>query len=189
MYKTAAAGGATMVLVFLVLGGAFVSLGTFLPDGLPRNVVTVALGFIFAGAFVALLVSRVKALFADNDRLWTEIGLAMLNVALLLLAFAAIYRVDGIEDASGPGGPTPTRDFFDCLYYSVVTFTTLGYGDFQPAGVAKILAALQAFVGYLVLGILASSSASVIQQKAEDDAKKEGEQKGRDQQKQEDQGG
>ncbi len=34
-----------------------------------------------------------------------------------------------------------------CLYYSVVTFTTLGYGDITPVGLARAVAALEAFVG------------------------------------------
>lgn len=35
----------------------------------------------------------------------------------------------------------------NCTYYSVVTFTTLGYGDIAPLGFSKVLAALEAFVG------------------------------------------
>lgn len=43
------------------------------------------------------------------------------------------------------------------LYYSVVTLTTLGYGDVLPAsGAAQALAMLEACVGYVVLGGLIS---------------------------------
>ena len=37
--------------------------------------------------------------------------------------------------------------FFSCLYYSIVTFTTLGYGDFTPIGVSRAIAAFEAFTG------------------------------------------
>lgn len=37
--------------------------------------------------------------------------------------------------------------FGNCLYYSIVTFTTLGYGDIAPLGLAKVVAAIEAFVG------------------------------------------
>ncbi len=33
-----------------------------------------------------------------------------------------------------------------CLYYSVVTFTTLGYGDFTPIGISRAIAAIEAFI-------------------------------------------
>ena len=60
-----------------------------------------------------------------------------------------------------------TMELALCVYYSTVTFTTLGYGDFQPIGWGRAIAGLEALVGYLVLGIIASSAASVLQSSAE----------------------
>ena len=45
-----------------------------------------------------------------------------------------------------------------------MTFTTLGYGDLQPRGILRFLACLETFVGYLVLGILASTVADFVQE-------------------------
>ena len=40
------------------------------------------------------------------------------------------------------------------MYYSVVTFTTLGYGDMTPPdGIARPLAALQAFAGAFMMAM------------------------------------
>lgn len=40
---------------------------------------------------------------------------------------------------------------FTHLYFSAVTFTTLGYGDFSPAaGAARVVAAIQAFLGLML---------------------------------------
>jgi hypothetical protein len=39
-------------------------------------------------------------------------------------------------------------------YFSVVTWTTLGYGDFQPLPDFRLLAAFQALVGYVFLGVI-----------------------------------
>ncbi len=167
--KTAAAGGMMAIFVFLGTGGAFVGTGTFLPDGIWRDVITIVGGFVFAGAFLYLLIDRLKSLFAGNGQFWREVLLAMLNVTVLLAAFAAIYRSIGIMDSRGAGDPTETRSYADCAYYSVVTFTTLGYGDFHPTGPARIIAGLQAFLGYLVLGVLASSSAELIKNSAKED--------------------
>lgn len=41
----------------------------------------------------------------------------------------------------------------ECLYYSVVTFTTLGYGDFTPVGISRLFAALEAFTGSFTLAL------------------------------------
>ncbi|WP_161633191.1 MULTISPECIES: potassium channel family protein, partial [unclassified Labrenzia] len=37
--------------------------------------------------------------------------------------------------------------FSDALYFSVVTFSSLGYGDYVPLGVNRILAGISVFVG------------------------------------------
>ncbi|MDH5542582.1 MAG: pentapeptide repeat-containing protein [Nitrospinota bacterium] len=42
---------------------------------------------------------------------------------------------------------------YNSFYYSVVTFTTLGYGDYSPEGVGKILSALEAYMGYFLLAL------------------------------------
>lgn len=43
--------------------------------------------------------------------------------------------------------------FLECLYFSVVTFTTLGYGDIVPIGPARPFAALQAFTGNFTIAL------------------------------------
>lgn len=43
--------------------------------------------------------------------------------------------------------------FLECLYFSVVTFTTLGYGDIVPVGPARPFAALQAFTGNFTIAL------------------------------------
>ncbi len=42
----------------------------------------------------------------------------------------------------------------DALYFSVVTFTTLGYGDMAPREEYRLVAGFQAIYGYLFLGAL-----------------------------------
>jgi hypothetical protein len=47
----------------------------------------------------------------------------------------------------------PERGFQTALYFSVVTFTTLGYGDLIPAKQFRLLAASEALVGLLLVGL------------------------------------
>jgi len=47
-------------------------------------------------------------------------------------------------------------DFLNCIYFSVVTFTTLGYGDFQPAvGLSKFFVSLEAIIGAFTMALYA----------------------------------
>ncbi|WP_100752828.1 ion channel [Vibrio salilacus] len=44
-------------------------------------------------------------------------------------------------------------EFLNSLYFSVVTFTTLGYGDISPVGVARFIAACEAFLGSFTMAL------------------------------------
>jgi len=44
--------------------------------------------------------------------------------------------------------------FLNALYYSLVTFTTLGYGDMHPTGWLKALSALEAFTGAVFMALI-----------------------------------
>lgn len=47
------------------------------------------------------------------------------------------------------------HNFGKCLYFSTVTFTTLGYGDFRPfEGRGRIIAGTEAFIGAFTMALL-----------------------------------
>lgn len=43
--------------------------------------------------------------------------------------------------------------FLSSLYFSVVTFTTLGYGDYTPVGISRAIAAVEAFTGSFTIAL------------------------------------
>jgi hypothetical protein len=47
---------------------------------------------------------------------------------------------------AGPNG-TIYQDFIQALYFSTITFTTLGYGDIHPEGIGRLFAAAEAVIG------------------------------------------
>ena len=49
----------------------------------------------------------------------------------------------------------------DALYFSVVTFTTLGYGDMAPREAYRLVAAFQAIQGYVFLGAFVGTLVAV----------------------------
>ncbi|MBC9252500.1 potassium transporter Kef [Pseudomonas alcaligenes] len=96
--------------------------------------------------------------------LFSGYGEKPLNVVLfslgLIVACALLYFLIGVRHGELPLGLVLERswadnlgDLFDCLYYSVVTFTTLGYGDITPHGLARPLAAFEAFAGSFTMAL------------------------------------
>jgi hypothetical protein len=66
-------------------------------------------------------------------------------LAVVMFGFAAAYKAVGLNKSTG------ATTFVDTLYFSVVTFTTLGYGDIAPTNnvVAQLLV-----IGEVALGVL-----------------------------------
>lgn len=79
----------------------------------------------------------------------------------MLISFGVVDRTLGIIGNTRPDSPV-VHEFWASLYYSVVTFTALGYGDFYPQGIGRALVGMQALTGYIVLGLLASVTANVV---------------------------
>lgn len=90
--------------------------------------------------------------------------------AVVIVGFAAIYPfVGGMEATEDDATPYAFGNLLDLsvempeaveiiwanLYFSVVTFSTLGYGDIQPAtGAAQGLASVQSLLGALLMAYL-----------------------------------
>ncbi len=75
--------------------------------------------------------------------------------SLLVIIFAALYsivqRLSPEADFLATGIPR-TLSFAECLYYSVVTLSTVGYGDIQPiSGPARFVTAVEIVMGVLLL--------------------------------------
>ena len=78
------------------------------------------------------------------------VGAGTIALLVLLMSFAAF-----VEAALWAGfyvwsGALP--DFRDAIYFSLVTFTTLGYGDIVLDEQARVLAAFQAANGIIMFG-------------------------------------
>jgi len=69
---------------------------------------------------------------------------------------AVVPPVAGAQ-ASPAGQPerlAGLRHFGTCLYFSFVTFTTLGYGDVRPCeGVGRVLASAEAVFGFVLMSL------------------------------------
>jgi hypothetical protein len=67
-----------------------------------------------------------------------------------ILTYALQYWHAGIVISSG----VVVRNFRDSLYFSVTTWTTLGYGDFTPIPTMRLTTSIEAFTGVISIAIL-----------------------------------
>jgi len=107
---------------------------------------------LWSTAYFILVVATIPFLtshhFWPNPvRLATD---ASVSIAQTIFAFAIAYRIYGIVGPPEELPPSP----WDHLYFSAVTFSTLGYGDFRPDVAARGFAAFQSIVGNLHLGMI-----------------------------------
>ena len=78
---------------------------------------------------------------------------------LIVTVFGLIYLFSPDMISYGSHHKTP----FSPFYFSIVTFTTLGFGDVTPNGVCgEIIVSLQVIFGYLTLGLLISILANKV---------------------------
>ncbi len=103
------------------------------------------------------LISKAVDLFCG----YGERPLRVIGFSLgLILTFALLYALAGVQHNGEMVGFRPTQSLsqnlfrlLECIYFSVVTFTTLGYGDFTPHGLSRLLAALEAFMGSFTMAL------------------------------------
>lgn len=77
----------------------------------------------------------------------------LLLFVTLILIFAAIYYNNGNVILTSESNKIT---FFDCLYFSTITFLTVGYGDILPyASFSKLISSIEGYLGILY-GILFS---------------------------------
>jgi hypothetical protein len=70
--------------------------------------------------------------------------------------YAVAYWVLAVRWQVGGFAGLPVEGFQDCLYFSVVTYTSLGFGDHVPVSHARLIAGVEALNGLLLIGWSAS---------------------------------
>lgn len=107
-------------------------------------------------------MNKIQFLVADNPRrtYYAIFFFITMAFAFSFLYFTILPGMEGLSALSHTEkGPRASQavTFLDCLYFSVGTQTTLGYGDLVPATVsAQISCMVQAAFGYVYLAFLVS---------------------------------
>ncbi|MFA6109718.1 MAG: pentapeptide repeat-containing protein [Candidatus Latescibacterota bacterium] len=80
----------------------------------------------------------------------------------VVFACAVAYFLMGVKGPEGQIGYTPGAgipgnllDYLNCVYYSVITFTTCGYGDIHPNpdSATRLVASAEAFTGAFMIAL------------------------------------
>lgn len=81
---------------------------------------------------------------------WTHFFLILFaSYVFMNLLFTMAYMICGFDHINGIEGKEGST-FLNAFYFSVQTFTTVGYGVMSPSGpAAQTVAAIEAFVGFL----------------------------------------
>lgn len=95
-----------------------------------------------------------------TDSLFEFFSVALTGLSNIGL-FAYVYYVYGVESSSG----VIVGDFITSLYFSIVTWTTLGYGDLTPTSGLRLVASLEALLGYVYMAILIGLFLNLLQSK------------------------
>ena len=82
------------------------------------------------------------------------LSMAIIFICAVIYAFTGLSFQDNVQAVNTSQSLEQNISLFaSSLYYSVVTFTTLGYGDFTPVGISRAIAAIEAFTGSFTIAL------------------------------------
>jgi len=101
-----------------------------------------------------------KLMQVINNITWKVIFFYALTMVII---FSLAYYFIGLIDPAN-GLSTGQADLLTAFYFSIVTFSSLGYGDIVPVGYGRIIAMLEVILGLLFIGTLVSKLVSMRQE-------------------------
>lgn len=115
--------------------------------GLLLAVLTVAIHAFGSTALIQTLIKKAPKLQSRSGEL---LALSMTAATLLVMHTieTAVWAITYLLVV----GAEQFKSFEEAVYFSTVTFTTLGYGDIVIQGSWRLLSAIQAMVGLLIFG-------------------------------------
>jgi potassium channel LctB len=139
------------------------------------GIVAVMYAIVLTGHIVSIYLIRkpLGRLLSAKDIVSLLFSYVMLIVGVLLVMSVLFIVVEELNLGYLTHGPTTdgfNRDVIDSgdpnlshdyLYFTAVTFFTVGYGDICPMGLCKPLAVLTAFAGNIVTVVLMAIAVSV----------------------------
>ncbi|MDM8559698.1 potassium channel family protein [Candidatus Parabeggiatoa sp. HSG14] len=86
----------------------------------------------------------------SREEVFQAFGVVFITGMSNIFLFSVIYYIFGIDSISG----IMKNNFYASLYFSIITWTTVGYGDFTPIPALWLIAAMEAVMGYVYMALL-----------------------------------
>ncbi len=99
--------------------------------------------------------------YRDLFAIWVFMVIACAQTFFLLSRFVPNQGIRGIANLD-----SGWMQLGDSVYFSIVTATTVGYGDLTPLGVSRAVAAMEALIGFGLFAIFISKMVSEKQETA-----------------------
>jgi ion channel len=112
--------------------------------------ITTGLLLLLAVVHAIAVIYRIRLRSSGHDLVLLANGIFLVPF-LFSLVFNFRERFDG-RCLSG----SETGEFIEPLYFSYLTWTSLGYGDLYPIGFCRGVAVLECLIGYLFMAVLAA---------------------------------
>jgi hypothetical protein len=118
------------------------------------------IGFSLAHYIFVEVVRQIESRKTKFVR-WMNLVYFAAYLLLLIYIYADNFANIGLYDGAAKAD---TRDFWTCLYFSIATWTTVGYGDVTAtASAARFFAGMEALNGYLVMALFIAALVPVFQ--------------------------
>ncbi len=114
--------------------------------------ILVCVGVHFEGLLFASWI--VKQIGYRRLRVAVVVTIAILLHLIEIVIFAVGWWLIARSAADDIG--FQVRTFADAVYFSVITYTTVGYGDIVPIGLGRMLAGIEALIGLVLIAWTAS---------------------------------
>jgi potassium channel LctB len=152
-------------IIFTIIQFILINFSSLFPTTFPIRFIIDFLGILISIYFVLIIIYVIKNSInrlANPQNLLSLILTYALFILGILLLFSTIYSVVEISrlgyikygtctDKFTPSLIDTDKDISrNFLYFSAMTFFTVGYGDICPMGFARIVSIFAAFAGHLI---------------------------------------
>jgi len=101
----------------------------------------------------------------SSTNIFNEFKSIVINGLTNIFIFTTIYYHFGLIQNS----KLVQNEFLTSLYFSIVTWTTLGYGDYSPIEELRLIASIEALMGYVYMALFVGLFLNIIQIKRKDE--------------------
>lgn len=127
------------------------------PDSLFLPILVVGLAFVKTIFIVRLTFLQLSKIIGESHQLTHILTLFTVLIVLIIFSFSADYQALYVLNSESFKSARSFNDsffmqFFEFMYFSLITFSSVGFGDIVPVSVSgKIIVILEILLSFFVL--------------------------------------